>query len=96
MPGSRSIVYKKVNVKHIFKSNVFDKKQELKEVILKSLMEKEYGKVNFAESIDKAISMQNHLWTKFQIKFQEKHIRKHIGKLNAIQRIKDEEAERKR
>jgi len=96
MPGSRSIVYKKVNVKHIFKSNVFDKKQELKEVILKSLMEKEYGKVNFAESIDKTISMQNHLWTKFQIKFHEKHISKHIGKLNAIQRIKDEEAERKR
>ena len=53
MPGVSSIKYKKVDIVHKINSATFEKKQELKEELLLSLMDQCYEQVDFSGSIDK-------------------------------------------
>jgi len=74
---------------------VVEKNQELKQAVLKELIEKEIEKVDFEGSINKSITMQHHLWTKYQVKFLEVHIKKHLPKLIKANNRRQEEEEKK-
>ena len=81
MPAVNSIKYKKITITHRFKSNQVQKNQELKQTILKELIEQEFENVDFSNSINKNITMGNHLFNNYQVKFLEADIKKHLPKL---------------
>ena len=80
MPGNRAIKYKKVTITHKLKSNQLERRQELKEELLESLVMKHYPEIDFIDSIDKVITVQNFLWTKYEVKFLYDRVRKHLFK----------------
>jgi len=53
MPGARRSKYRTVEIHHRMKSDVLQRRQELQEELLDSLMRTFYEQVDFSDSIDR-------------------------------------------
>ena len=58
------------------KSNVLDQRQEIKEEILLSLVDKCFDQIDFSGSIEKAYTLKHHLFERYKLKFVLKQVAK--------------------